>query len=146
MKGKRGASAFPCPNDIKGKDLVSTEAVITVCNWLSQSDDCFWACYLSILRVLFGKWYGHFVIISIRPLLCFVSGIFRKKVLESNSLPNGHVETVVFALDCDQDFYLTANKNKDLELNVSKPVQIFLEWLIMSSYSSFFFSLTFISL
>ncbi|XP_045200629.2 uncharacterized protein LOC123554494 [Mercenaria mercenaria] len=43
--------------------------------------------------------------------------IFRKKVLESRPLPNGHVETVVFALDCDQEFYLTASKNRDLELN-----------------------------
>lgn len=49
--------------------------------------------------------------------------IFRKKVLETKSMPNGHVETVVFALDCDQDFYMTATSNGDLELNysISKP-------------------------
>lgn len=34
-------------------------------------------------------------------------------------MPNGHVETVVFALDCDQDFFLTSNSHGDLELNVS---------------------------
>lgn len=43
--------------------------------------------------------------------------IFRKKVLDTRQVPNGQVETVVFALDCDQDFYLTASKQKDLELN-----------------------------
>lgn len=43
--------------------------------------------------------------------------IFRKKVLEKRTVPNGHVETVVFALDCDQEFYLTATQHRDLELN-----------------------------
>ncbi|XP_060551430.1 uncharacterized protein LOC132713009 [Ruditapes philippinarum] len=45
--------------------------------------------------------------------------IFRKKVLDRQPLPNGCMETVVFALDCDQEFYLTTSKNRDLELNFS---------------------------
>lgn len=47
------------------------------------------------------------------------SGVFRKRVLDSKQVGNGTVETAVFALDCDQDFYLTTNKHRELELNVS---------------------------
>lgn len=43
--------------------------------------------------------------------------IFRKKVLESKTLPNGSTETVVFVLDCDREFYLTTTGNRSLELN-----------------------------
>lgn len=43
--------------------------------------------------------------------------IFRKKVLEMKPISNGHVETVVFALDCDQEFYITSSQHGDLELN-----------------------------
>ncbi|KAL4220704.1 hypothetical protein ACF0H5_021100 [Mactra antiquata] len=43
--------------------------------------------------------------------------IFRKKVLETKTLSNGQMETVVFALDCDQEFYITTSKTASLELN-----------------------------
>ena len=45
--------------------------------------------------------------------------VFRKRILETKQIGTGRVETVVFVLDCDQDFYLTTNKQKELELNVS---------------------------
>ncbi|WAR27476.1 hypothetical protein MAR_013180 [Mya arenaria] len=43
--------------------------------------------------------------------------VFRKQVLDYTEQSNGHIETAVFVLDCDQDFYLTCSKNKSLELN-----------------------------
>ncbi|XP_045200344.2 uncharacterized protein LOC123554332 [Mercenaria mercenaria] len=48
--------------------------------------------------------------------------VFRKKVLETKTVPNGRVETVVFALDCDQDFYITTSMNGDLELNYNPSI------------------------
>jgi len=43
--------------------------------------------------------------------------VFRKRILDSKPVTNGQVDTAVFVLDCDQDFYLTTAKDKSLELN-----------------------------
>lgn len=50
-------------------------------------------------------------------VFCLI-GVFRKRVLDSKEQANGFIETVVFVLDCDQDFYLTTSKTRGLELNV----------------------------
>ncbi|KAH3813507.1 uncharacterized protein LOC127835155 [Dreissena polymorpha] len=43
--------------------------------------------------------------------------IFRKRVLETQGEEHCRTDTVVFALDCDRDFYLTTSQSMSLELN-----------------------------
>ena len=57
-------------------------------------------------------------------LCCSRAGVFRKRVLESKTVANGQVDSAVFVLDCDQDFYLTTARDKSLELNVSPIVML----------------------
>lgn len=45
------------------------------------------------------------------------SSHFRKHVLKREVDGNGEVETVVFSLENDPDYYITTNSNKQLELN-----------------------------